>query len=43
MLIGLGNPISKYHGTRHNVGSQCIQWIADYYSIKLKLKKKLVT
>ncbi|WP_343153028.1 hypothetical protein [Buchnera aphidicola] len=42
MLIGLGNPISKYNGTRHNIGSQCIQWIANYYSVKLKLKKKLV-
>ena len=31
IIIGLGNPGSKYEGTRHNVGFWCIDRIAESY------------
>ena len=31
VIIGLGNPGSKYEGTRHNVGFWCIDRIAESY------------
>ena len=43
LLAGLGNPDARYAGTRHNIGFDAIDIIADAYKIKLKkLKFKAV-
>ncbi|SFQ42661.1 peptidyl-tRNA hydrolase, PTH1 family [Lachnospiraceae bacterium XBB1006] len=36
MIVGLGNPTSKYEKTRHNVGFDCIDYIAEKYQISVK-------
>ncbi len=36
LIIGLGNPGSKYAKTRHNVGFDCIDLLADKYNITMK-------
>ncbi len=36
LLVGLGNPGSKYEGTRHNVGFMAIDAIAAKYGIRVK-------
>jgi len=42
-VIGLGNPGSKYKGTRHNVGFNTIDCIAQRYNTKVtKIKFKAV-
>lgn len=38
-IIGLGNPGSKYEGTRHNVGFDMIDHIANSYQIRIKQLK----
>lgn len=35
LIIGLGNPGTKYENTRHNVGFNAIDYISQKYSIKL--------
>lgn len=35
LIVGLGNPTDKYEGTRHNVGFEVIDRIADEYGIGL--------
>lgn len=35
LIVGLGNPTDKYEGTRHNVGFEVIDKIADEYGIGL--------
>ena len=39
IIAGLGNPSSKYEHTRHNVGFDAIDYIADKYGIKVDILK----
>lgn len=39
VIAGLGNPTSKYEKTRHNVGFDVIDALADKYSIKVESAK----
>lgn len=41
LVVGLGNPGSKYENTRHNTGFMTIDFIAEKYSVKIdRLKFK---
>lgn len=39
VIVGLGNPTAQYAGTRHNVGFDVIDWIADEYNISVESRK----
>ncbi|MDO4169655.1 MAG: aminoacyl-tRNA hydrolase [Lachnospiraceae bacterium] len=39
VIVGLGNPDKKYHGTRHNIGFQAMDYLADKYRIAIDTKK----
>lgn len=39
IIVGLGNPDSKYQGTRHNVGFDVIDLLADKYNISVETRK----
>lgn len=39
IIIGLGNPTKEYEGTRHNVGFDVIDAIADKYNISVNERK----
>ena len=39
IIAGLGNPTSKYEGTRHNVGFEVIDTLADKYNIAVETRK----
>ncbi len=39
LIAGLGNPTAKYEKTRHNVGFDVIDAIADKYNIDMNIKK----
>lgn len=39
VIAGLGNPTSKYKGTRHNVGFDVVDMLAEKYNIRIKEKK----
>lgn len=39
IIVGLGNPSKEYEGTRHNVGFDVIDAIADTYNISVDGKK----
>ena len=39
VIVGLGNPTNEYAGTRHNVGFDVIDQIADKYNISVTERK----
>ena len=39
IIAGLGNPTLQYEGTRHNVGFDVIDILADKYNISVDAKK----
>ena len=39
IIVGLGNPTKEYEGTRHNVGFEVIDRIAEKYNIDVAVKK----
>ena len=39
IIVGLGNPESKYNGTRHNISFSAITALADANNISLDMKK----
>jgi len=39
LIIGLGNPGSKYAGTRHNIGFDAVTALADAHGILLKTRE----
>lgn len=39
MIVGLGNPGSKYDNTRHNIGFACVDYICDKAGVKLDKAK----
>lgn len=39
IIVGLGNPEKKYEGTRHNVGFEVIDRIAEKYNIEVSTRK----
>ena len=39
VIAGLGNPTKKYENTRHNIGFDVIQYLADQYNINVNTRK----
>lgn len=39
LIAGLGNPTLRYRKTRHNIGFDVIDALADKYNIKMNIKK----
>lgn len=41
VILGIGNPGKQYEGTRHNIGFIAMDYMAEYYGIKInKIKHK---
>lgn len=40
MIVGLGNPGSKYEGTRHNTGFETLDILADRYGIRVNTNRQ---
>ena len=39
LIAGLGNPTKKYEHTRHNIGFDVIDRLADQYNISMSTKR----
>ena len=39
IIVGLGNPTNQYQGTRHNIGFDVIDVLADKYNIEVDTRK----
>ena len=39
LVAGLGNPGSNYEMTRHNIGFEAIDYMAEQYNVKVKKLK----
>ena len=39
VIVGLGNPGKEYVNTRHNIGFNAIEWIAEKYKIDINREK----
>ena len=43
VIVGLGNPDKKYEHTRHNIGFDVIDALADKYNISVTDKKHMLS
>lgn len=41
LIVGLGNPGSRYDATRHNAGKSLVEWIADSKALRFSKKSSL--